>query len=85
MAFYLSIFAVLIVVAFSATMMALNMVGQSQITTVQSQIQEKDAQLATAKENKAILIADVLEKKLIPLSLDLKKVVTDFRMAARLA
>ena len=66
-------------------MMALNMVGQSRITTAQSQIQEKDAQLATAKENKAILIADVLEKKLIPLSLDLKKVVTDFRMAARLA
>ena len=85
LAFYLSILMLVLVVVFSGAMIALTSVTESQVASTQTQIQEKDQQLQSARENTTILIADILQKKLVPLSVDLKKVVTDFRMAARLA
>lgn len=83
--FYLSIFVLAVVVIFSALMYIFAFTTRGEIDTYSNRLADLDGKIASARQNKTILIADILSKNLVRPSIDLKKLVTDFRMAARLS
>lgn len=83
MAFYMSVAFFCIVSMASVAFFGLSFLSQSKISEYQNDIAQLDTHIANAKSNRLIMIANIIENNLIRPSIDLEKLVADFRMAAR--
>lgn len=80
-AFNLAIFTLIIVVIIGAILTGLNWMTNSKISSISENINQIDNQITEAKKQKTVIITSMIEWNNMKESINLKKLVADFKQA----